>query len=128
MKRLRILTAACLTLLLASAAQAGDPTGSWKWKLNIPTGDTIDVSLKLELKEGKLTGTYSNQFGDAPIKDASFVDETVTFSVDREIGGSKFTIKYNGKLEGDALKGSVELPDLGGGGPSKTDWNAARDK
>jgi hypothetical protein len=56
------------------------------------------------------------------------VDETVTFSVDREIGGSKFTIKYNGKLEGDALKGSVELPDLGGGGPSKTDWNAARDK
>jgi len=128
MKTLRLLTAACLTLLMASAAQAGDPTGAWKWKITVPTGDTIDVSLKLELKDGKLTGTYSNQFGDAPIKDASFVDEAVTFSVDREIGGSKFTIKYHGKLEGDALKGSVELPDLGGGGPSKVDWNATRVK
>ena len=128
MKTLRLFSAACLFLLVASAAQAGDPTGSWKWKITTPNGDTIDTSLKLELKDGNLTGTYGNQFGESPIKEASFRDETVAFSVDRELGGNKFTIKYNGKLDGDSIKGSIELPDFGGGGPTKMDWNATRAK
>ena len=127
-KTLRLLATVSLSLLIASAALAGDPTGSWKWRITTPNGDTIDTSLKLELKDGSLTGTYGNQFGESPIKDASFKDETVAFSVDREMGGNKFTIKYSGKLDGDSIKGSIELPDFGGGGPTKMDWNAARAK
>jgi hypothetical protein len=118
----------CAALLVAAAAQAGDPTGAWKWTLNAPTGDKVEVSLKLELKDGKLTGAYSNRFGDAPITEASFKDDVVAFSVDREIDGNKFTVKYSGKLEGDTIKGTVELPGFGGGDPSKMDWNATRAK
>jgi hypothetical protein len=128
MKRLRILTLATLALAGASAVQAGDPAGAWNWSITTPNGDTIDVSLKLELKDGKLTGTYSNRFGDAPIKDASFKDDVVAFSVDRQFDGNTFTIKYGGRLDGDTIKGSIELPGFGGGGPVTMDWNAIRVK
>jgi hypothetical protein len=115
-------------LLLAAAAWAGDPSGAWKWTLDAPTGDKIDVSLKLEWKEGTLSGTYSNQFGEAPIKDASFKDEVLAFSVEREFGGNRFTVKYNGTLAGDSIKGKVELPGFGGGPATTMDWNATRAK
>lgn len=124
----RLLTAACAVLLAATVAHAGDPSGSWKWTIQTPTGDAIDVSLKLELKDGKLSGEYASRFGPAPIRDASFKDEAVAFSVERELDGNKFTVKYNGKLEGDAIKGVIELPDFGGGGPVRMDWNATRVK
>jgi hypothetical protein len=127
-KTLGLLSTVSICLLFAAGAQAGDPAGSWKWKITTPNGDTIETSLKLELKDGSLTGTYANQFGESPIKDASFKDETVAFSVDREMGGNKFTIKYSGKLDGDSIKGSIELPDFGGGGPTKMDWIATRAK
>ena len=53
----------------------------------------------------------------------------MAFSVDRELGGNKFTIKFNGKLDGDSIKGWLELPDFaGGGGLTKMDWNATRTK
>jgi hypothetical protein len=124
----RLASVACAVLLAASLAHAGDPTGAWKWTIQSPTGDAIDVSLKLELKDGKLSGDYSSRFGPAPIRDASFKDEVVAFSVERELGGDKFTVKYSGKLDGDSIKGVVELPDFGGGGPVKMDWNATRVK
>ena len=128
MKNIRRFAASCAVLLVATLAWAGDPGGAWKWTLAAPTGDKIDVSLKLEWKDGKLTGTYSNQFGEAPIKDASFKDEVIAFAVEREMGGTKFTVKYNGKLEGDTIKGKVELPGFGGGEATTMDWNATRVK
>jgi hypothetical protein len=128
MRILRRAAIACALLLAASAAQAGDPTGSWKWTIQTPTGDAVDVALKLALKDGTLTGEYSNRFGPAPISDASFKDETVAFSVLRELDGNKFTVKYSGKLAGDSIKGTIEFPGFGGGDPVKMDWNATRVK
>ena len=128
MKSLRLLSAASFAFLTASAALAGDPSGSWKWKVTTPNGDAIDISLKLELKDGKLAGTYSSRFGDAPITEGSFKDDAIAFSVEREFDGNKFTIKYQGKLDGDSIKGSLELPGFGGGDPTKMDWNATRTK
>jgi hypothetical protein len=128
MKTLRPFVAVCVALLAASVAWAGDPSGAWKWTLAAPTGDKINVSLKLEWKDGKLTGLYSNQFGDSPITDASFKDEVVAFSVEREIAGNKFTVKYDGKLAGDTITGKVQLPGFGGGEATTMDWNATRAK
>ena len=48
-------------------------------------------------------------------------------TVDREFGGNKFTIKLSGKVEGDTIKGEIELPNFGGdGGTQKMPWNAKR--
>ncbi len=124
MKSLRII---CLFFAVsaAAAALAADPTGTWKWTTRSPNGQ-IETSLKLEWKEGKLAGAYSNQFGDTAISSATLPDDVIAFEVVRDLGGNKYVVKYRGKLEGDTIKGTIEAPGHGGGESLKLDWNAKR--
>lgn len=124
MKMLRLL---CSFLGIAAAASvfAADPTGTWKWTTQSPNGE-IATTLKLESKDGKLAGAYSNQFGDTMISNVSFQDDVLAFDVVREFGGGQFVVKYRGKLEGDTIKGTLEAPGPDGGEPMKLDWNARR--
>lgn len=124
MKIIRLLVT-FLALATAASALAADPTGTWSWTTRSPAGE-IPTTLKLESKDGKLAGAYSNQFGDAAISNPSFQDDVLTFEVVREFNGGKFVVKYRGKLEGDALKGTIEAPSPDGGEPTKLDWNAKR--
>lgn len=129
MKSLRSLFAAGLAAcFLTIAAFAGDPTGTWKWSQPGRDGQTSEVSLKLELKEEKLTGSLTGRMGETDISDAAFKDDTVTFSVVRERNGSKWVSKYSARLEDDTLKGAIEMPGRDGGEPTKRDWSAARAK
>jgi hypothetical protein len=125
MKLLRILTSSFVFCVLTVAALAADPTGTWKWTVESPAGD-IATTLKLESKDGQLAGTYSNQFGTAAIKNALFKDDMIAFDVVRNFDGNEFVLKYRGKVEGDAIKGTIEADGMGGGGPMKLDWNAKR--
>ena len=126
MKTIRLL---CSFLALAAAASAfaADPAGTWKWSVSTPNGD-IETTLKLESKDGKLAGSYSNQFGDATISHVSFQDDVLAFEVVRDFGGNKFVVKYRGKLQGDTIKGSYERPGFNGGEPVKVEWIAKRQK
>ncbi len=124
MKMLRLL---CSFLAVAAAvsAFAADPTGTWKWTTQSPNGE-IETTLKLEAKDGKLAGAYSNQFGDATISHVSFQDDVLAFEVVRDLGGNKFAVKYRGKLEGDTIKGTLEAAGPDGGEAMKRDWSAKR--
>ena len=117
----------CLFFVLgaASAALAADPTGTWRWTTHSPNGD-IETTLKLESKDGILTGAYSNQFGDTAISNLSLQDDTIAFDVVRDFGGSKYVVKYHGRLEGDTIRGTIEAPGHDGGNAVKLDWNAKR--
>jgi hypothetical protein len=112
-------------VVIATAALAADPTGTWKWTTHSPNGE-IETTLRLESKEGKLAGAYSNQFGDTAISNASLQDDVIAFDVVRDFGGSKYVIKYHGKLDGDTIKGAIEAPGHDGGEALKLDWNAKR--
>jgi len=125
MKSLRLLAAAFAACLLAVSAFAADPSGTWKWSVSTPNGD-LETTLKLALKDGKLTGTYSNSFGDAPISNAAVKDDAVTFEVAREFNGGKFVLKYTGKISGDTIKGSISLPAQDGGEGQTLPWNAKK--
>ena len=124
MKVLRLLCS-FLALAAAASALAADPPGTWKWTTHSPTG-AIETTLKLESKDGKLAGAYSNQFGDAAISNISFHDDALAFEVVRDLNGGKFVVKYHGKLEGDTIKGTLEAPGPDGDQPMKLDWNAKR--
>ena len=124
MKSLRLI---CLFFSFgaAAAALAADPTGIWRWTTHSPNGD-IETKLKLEAKDGSLAGAYSNQFGDTAISNASLQDDVIAFDVVRDLGGSKYVVKYYGKLDGDTIKGTIEAPGRDGGEVLKLDWNAKR--
>lgn len=124
MKTLRLLCS-LLVLAAATAALAADPTGAWQWNTQSPNGE-IHTTLKLESKDGKWVGAYSNQFGDAAISNVSFQDDVLAFEVVRDLGGNKFVVKYRGKLTGDTIKGTLEAPSPDGGEGVKLDWNATR--
>lgn len=127
MKTNRLLAAVFAAgVLFAASALAGDPTGTWNWKVTTPNGDQFEISCVLKMEEGKLTGTYHSQFGDAPISYGSFHDEQVAFDVEREFDGNKFVIKYAGRLEGDTITGTITLPAWDGGSPQESEWKATR--
>jgi hypothetical protein len=108
-----------------TAALAADPTGTWKWSTSSPNGE-IPTTLKLQSKDGKLEGAYSNQYGDTAISNASLQDDVITFDVVRDLGGKKYVVKYHGKITGDTIKGTIEAPGHDGGAAVKLDWNAKR--
>ena len=109
----------------AFAADPADPAGTWKWSTKSPGGE-IPTTLKLEWKDGKIAGTYSNQYGDTAISNASLQDGVIRFDVVRDLGGKKYVVKYHGKIEGDTIKGTIEAPGHDGGEGVKLDWNAKR--
>ena len=132
MKALRLFAAALVAAcLMTAAANAADITGNWKWSQQGRNGSQ-DYTAKFALKGGNLTGSVmmpgfgGGEATEVEISDASVKDGTVAFSIVREFNGNKFVIKYEGKLDGDTIKGSTERPGRGGGDPTKSDWSAMR--
>lgn len=126
-----LLAALCLTLS-AFAADAS-PAGTWKWSVQgRQGGQSFEQTLKLDFKDGKVTGTLLGRQGgqfsvpDTPISDVSFKDGALKFTVTRSFNDRSFTTKYDGKLEGDTIKGTSERPGFNGGDPVKAEWLAKR--
>jgi hypothetical protein len=133
----KFLAAFCAACFFAVAAFAADasPAGTWKWmQAGRQGGAGSERKIKIENKDGKLTGAmlpYESPMGampETPLKDLTVKDGVVSFGVVRDFGGQSVTIKYQGKLEGDTIKGSSEFPGFNGGEPRKSDWEAKRDK
>jgi hypothetical protein len=85
------------------------------------------MSVKLKLADGKLTGSVPGRDGaETPITDAEYKDGQVKFTVTREREGRKMTAKYQGKVSGDTIKGTIER--VRDEKPVKTEWEAKRAK
>jgi hypothetical protein len=131
----KLIAAFCAACFVTVAAFAGDPSGTWKWTQQGRQGGAgFEVTLKLEAKDGALSGTILGMQGpqgaipDVAIGDASFKEDgTLAFSVTREFNGNKRTSKYTGKMEGDTITGSIERQGREGD-MIKTDWSATRAK
>ena len=88
----------------AEDKKAADPTGTWKYTVE-RNGKKSDRVLKIEAKDGKLTGTISGGKTDTKIEDGTFKDGKIAFTVTREMNGEKFVSKYSATLADDVLKG-----------------------
>ncbi len=109
---------------LAQAADKSDPTGTWKWTVQM-RGQSIERTLKLKLEGDVLTGAMLGRNGqETPIQDGTFKDGVVSFKVVRERNGQKMTAKYSGELTNDTIKGKVEVE--GGRQAGSRDWEAKR--
>jgi hypothetical protein len=126
MKRIALTLAVVAVVSMGSTLVAADnPTGTWKWTTNFG-GQSRDATLKLKLDGEKLSGTYVGRDSETPIENATFNDDTVSFSVTRERDGQKFTTKYSGKLSGDTITGKSERQR--DGQTQASDWVAKRQK
>lgn len=118
-----------------SRKSSGEPKsldGDWKWSQRSPTGgNAVERRLKLSLKNGKLEGTvFGGQFGqfkiaDAEIVSGEFKDGRITFVIATKTGDKERTTKYEGVVEGNSIKGTIEGPGRDGN-PMKREWNATR--
>ncbi len=132
MKTLGLILVTCLASLgllhgepAAPLIPPPDPTGTWEWSTKSPNGE-IPTTLKLERQDSKIAGVYSNQFGNTAISNASLQDNVIKFDVVRDFGGQKYVVKYQGRMEGDTISGTIEAPGHDGGEGVKLDWNAKR--
>lgn len=130
MKLLRSLSAvAAAVVLLAGAAFAADLSGTWKWTTEGRDGQKRESTLKVEQKDGALTGTISGFRGENAISEGKVDGDNVTFSVERAgREGQKWTQKFTGKLEGETLKLSTEQPAMGDRPARKVEYSATRAK
>jgi hypothetical protein len=126
----RWLAVAVVGLLLAWTAnvqaQGKALSGTWKWTVEFG-GQTREQTLKLKLDGDKLTGAMLGRDGqEIPITNAKYKDGEFSFEVTRERQGQKFTTKYQGKIEGDTIKGKTE--GMFGDQAFSREWEAKRAK
>lgn len=114
--------------VLATAALAADPSGTWKWTSVTKTGGPSEVTAVLELKKGVLTGTVAGRQGPAEIADATVKGDEVSFTVTRTSGIATVVFKYTGTVTDDGITGTIERTGPGDAKPTKSDWKATRAK
>lgn len=86
-----------LFVVAGTAYAADDASGTWKWKTKFGEKE-FEQTLKLEVKDGKVTGTMTAGKGETKIDEGTFKDGELNFTVTRERGDMKFVTKYSGKV------------------------------
>ena len=108
----------------ATRTKTANATGTWKWSIVTKDGETIDLSLKLKQEGENITGVVVLGEDETPVTEGSIRDGTVALKITRVQDGNPETAKFQGKLEGDSIKGKID--SNWGGTPHTYDWNAKR--
>ncbi|HSA96687.1 MAG TPA: hypothetical protein VLJ16_11590 [Acidobacteriota bacterium] len=130
--RTLILGLTAILSLVGSSLQAQKPAdliGTWSGQATLEGLEAPnELTLVLELKEGKLAGTMTDQYGTInqfPISDVVLDKGTLSFSSPVVgPGGAQMSIKFKMTLSEDAMKGEIEVPEMG----MKGAWEAAKVK
>ena len=101
------------TVGLVGAADKDDPTGTWKWTGKFGGKKDTDQVLKIEVKDGKVTGTLAGGKVTLTIEEGTFKDGELTFTATGEQKGEKVVAKCSGKVTGDTVKGTATVDAKG---------------
>ncbi len=112
-----------LVFLLVSggftAAAAEDVTGTWDIKLETAQS-TATPSVTLRQQGEKLAGTYKGRMGESAV-DGTIKGDQIQFSVKLKFQEQEFVVRYTGKVEGEAMTGTVQF-----GNSRSGKWTARR--
>ena len=97
-----------------SAQQAKGPAGMWRVQFATPLGQRA-VNMTINQRGAKLSGQVTDEYGEYPIT-GEFADGhvTVVWHVSEE-GGQMLEITMRGTLNGDEIRGTAQLGDVGEG-------------
>lgn len=118
----------CLSINLA-AQKPADMVGTWAGMATLEGVEGPDeFTLVLAMEGGALTGHLTDQYdtmNEAPIEEIKLEDGKFSFSVKGTApGGQAFTMFIKMDIEGDSMKGTLEVPDFGMNGA----WEATKQK
>jgi len=122
------LAMAMLTALSLSAQKLEDMAGTWVGKVTAAGENDNEFTLVLELKNGKLAGKMSDQFGamkETPVEDISLEKGVFSFSGNVQVhGGGAVKFKFKMNVAGDSMEGQLLIPDKGW----TATWKATKQK
>jgi len=101
-RRILLLAFAGAALLLAA-----DPTGTWVGDQPGPNGNTYNITFKLKVDAGKLTGTMGGDQFEQPIQNAQIDGDNISFTVHLDFGDG-IDLKYAGKVSADKIDFTVQ--------------------
>ncbi len=112
-----------------TAQNPADMVGTWVGLATLEgMEEPNEFTLVLEMKEGKLGGHLTDQYGtlsESPIEEVKLEDGTFSFSVKgMGPGGQEITLTLKMDVEGEYMKGTLEIPDFGMNGA----WEATKQK
>ena len=91
-------------LLVAVPVQAADVDGKWTGSLDTPNG-AVNIGFNFKADGAALTGTNTGPDGnEIPIKNGKIDGNKISFDVDLDFGGMKFTLSYKGEVSSDQIK------------------------
>ncbi|MBN2399949.1 MAG: hypothetical protein JXI33_06370 [Candidatus Aminicenantes bacterium] len=101
-------------------AAATSIAGNWKITLQSPRGERTH-DMKVVQDNDKLQVTMQSPRGEQ-VYQGTIQGADITWSGTRQTpDGREFTVTYSGKVEGDTMKGTVQMGDRG-----SFDWSVAR--
>jgi hypothetical protein len=112
-RRLFLTMLASMALVAAAVAADANVAGEWDFNVETQAGSgTPHFSLK---QDGtSVTGNYKGALGEAPVTGTVKGNElTIKFKVNAQ--GTDLECTYTGTVDGDSIKGKVQLGELGEG-------------
>jgi len=100
-----------LTLAASSALAQSNPAGAWDLTIDTPQGAN-SVTLTLKQDGDNLTGDLASQMGSTPVT-GTFSSGAVALTANIDIQGNSLQLGINGKVDADALNGTVKFGDFG---------------
>jgi hypothetical protein len=98
-----------------------DVTGVWDMSVETPQGTMTLVSTFKQDGE-KITGVQSSQLGETPLE-GTIKGADIAFAIVFDMQGQQMTITYAGKIDGEAMSGTIEF-----GGMGSSTWTAKKRK
>lgn len=93
-----------------AGASSMSAAGVWMLTLNSPMG-ALPSTLTLRQEGGNLTGEMNSQFGASPLSDVKQSGNEVKFTYSVNVQGQQFTVIATGKINGNAISGSMSAGD-----------------
>jgi hypothetical protein len=103
-------SAIALLLSVSFQAQPAKVTGTWNIAVETSAGSGTPMFILKQENDTLITGTYSGQFGEAPVRGTIKVNK-----IKLKFSASDIVIEYTGTLEGNSMKGKVVFGTIGEG-------------
>lgn len=114
--RLHVIALFALMALFALSAVAADISGKWVSEMPGRDGGTVTTTYNFKVSGSTLTGTISSQRGDQEITEGKVTGDEITFATVRETPNGTMKIVYKGKISGNEIRLTREMPAGMGGG------------